>query len=204
MTSSRSASAPRVEHLASRAVVIEHTIRPQSPADAAVVAQVISEAFGTDSIVAALSAALSTHPLAPQGHGFVAQTTADGIIGHVQLSRCWIDDERRLVAGLTLSPLSVLPGHQRRGVGTALVAAAVRAADQAGEPFVMLEGDPDLYARWGFRPVAAHGLTPPSRRIPPAACQIRTLTSWDPATSGALVYNDVFWAYDAVGLRGDP
>lgn len=44
----------------------------------------------------------------------------------------------------------------------------------------------------------------PLPRLGPAACRIRTLTSWDPATSGALIYNDVFWTYDAVGLRGGP
>lgn len=185
-------------------MILGYVIRPQSVGDAGVVADVISAAFGADSVVAELSAALAAHPLAPQGHRLVAVTAADGIVGHVQLSRCWIDDERRLVAGLTLSPLSVLPGHQRQGLGTALVGAAVQAAEDAGEPFVMLEGDPHLYARWGFEPVADHGLTPPSRRIPPAACQIRTLTSWDPSTTGALIYNDAFWTHDAVGLRGGP
>lgn len=192
------------QRLLSRRVTQKYRIRQQSVDDAMVVAEVIREAFGPDSVVAELSAALDEHPLARQGHGFVAVTAADEIVGHVQLSRCWIDDERRLVAGLALSPLSVLPSHQRRGVGTALVAASIEAADEAGEPFVMLEGDPDLYARWGFDPVADRDLTPPSRRIPPAACRIRTLRSWDPATSGALIYNDMFWTYDAVGLRGGP
>lgn len=178
-------------------------IRSQSENESTLVAAVTRAAFGDDSVVAELPSALSDHPLGGQGFSLVGVTAAGEMVGHVQLSRCWIDDERHLVAGLTLSPLSVLPTYQRRGVGGALVAAALHAADRAGEPFVMLEGDPELYARWGFEPAATHGLTPPSSRIPPAACQISTLTSWDSTTKGALVYNDVFWAHDAVGLRGD-
>lgn len=133
----------------------------------------------------------------------MAVTDIGRLIGHVQLSRCWVDDERHLVKGLTLSPLSVLPAYQRRGVGAGLVAAALSAADGAVEPFVMLEGAPSLYRQWGFEPASDHELLPPSRRIPGPACQVALLASWDPGIKGALVYTDVFWTHDAVGLRGD-
>lgn len=179
-------------------------VRRQRDGEASVVAEVTRRAFGPDGeAVARLPSALAEHPLGRHGVSLVATVEDVGVVGHVQLSRGWVDDERHLVAGLVLSPLSVLPEHQGRGLARALVTAALRAADEAGEPFVVLEGAPGLYARWGFTPAADHGLTPPSRRIPAPACQIAPLTSWDPATTGALVYNDVFWTLDAVGLRGD-
>ena len=179
-------------------------VRSARDDESSLVAAVTREAFGPDGeVVARLPAALSAHHLGGEGVSLVAVTGAGGLIGHVQLSRCWIDDERLLVSGLTLSPLSVLPAHQRQGVGAALVAAALCAADEAEEPFVMLEGAPGLYRQWGFEPAADHGLLPPSRRIPAPACQVALLESWDPSVRGALVYNDVFWTYDAVGLRGD-
>lgn len=178
-------------------------IRNEREDEASLVTAVTREAFGPeDEVVAWLPAALTAHHLGQEGRSLVAVTYADKLIGHVQLSRCWIDDEQRLVPGLTLSPLSVLPSHQRQGVGAALVAAALRAADEADEAFVMLEGDPGLYRQWGFEPAADHGISPPSARIPAPACQVALLGSWDPAVRGALVYNDVFWTFDAVGLRG--
>lgn len=178
-------------------------VREQRDGESDRVAEVTRAAFGPDGeLVARLPAALSAHHLGPQGRSLVAVVEGT-VVGHVQLSRCWVDDEHRLVAGLTLSPLSVLPAQQGRGVGRALVEAALAAAERAGEPFVMLEGDPGLYGRWDFGPAADHGLTPPSARIPGPACQVALLSAWDPRVRGALVYNDVFWAYDAVGLRGE-
>jgi putative acetyltransferase len=45
------------------------------------------------------------------------------------------------------------------------------------------------------------GFTPPSGRIPDAAFMAYPLPGYDPALRGALVYADVFWRADAVGLR---
>src|SRR3954452_654275 len=74
---------------------------------------------------------------------------AGHVVGHVQLSRCWIDARERLVEVVTLSPLAVEPAHQRQGIGTALVAAALRTAKERGEPAVFLEDDPNFYGPRG-------------------------------------------------------
>jgi putative acetyltransferase len=42
----------------------------------------------------------------------------------------------------TLSPLAVLPGRQREGIGAALVRAVVQLLADRGVPVVFLEGDP--------------------------------------------------------------
>lgn len=83
------------------------------------------------------------------------------------------------------------------------MSAALSAAAGADEPFVMLEGAPSLYRQWGFVPAADHELLPPSARIPGPACQVALLPNWDPSVRGALVYNDIFWTQDAVGLHGE-
>ena len=85
----------------------------------------------------------------------VASLVADqagNVVGHVQLSRCWIDARERLVEVVTLSPLAVEPSHQRQGVGTALVAAALQTAREGGEPAVFLEGAQTSMGRAGSRP----------------------------------------------------
>lgn len=123
------------------------------------------------------------------------------IVGHVGLSDAWLDARERLVDVLVLSPLSVRPAAQGRGVGRALVRAAFDAAAALGSPAVFVEGDPARYAAFGFDPGAAHGIDAPSRRIPDAAFRVRVLKEGLPP--GRLVYPDVWWRHDAVGLR-DP
>ena len=69
------------------------------------------------------------------------------------------------------------------------------------EPLVFLEGDPAFYSRLGFVAGGRLGFTAPSVRIPPLAFQVWTAPSYSGGVSGALVYPDVFWRHDAVGLR---
>ena len=174
------------------------TIRLQELGDAAAVRDVIGQAFEAEPEVVALEEALAQRA---DSTGYVALVDG-GVVGHVRLTRGWIDAEARLVEVLVLSPLSVAPGWQRRGVGRALVDHAVAEARRAGVPAVFLEGDPGYYARLGWQPASELGVTPPSARIPEAACQAVQLAAWRPWMGGALVYADTFWALDCVGLRG--
>ncbi|WP_244927715.1 GNAT family N-acetyltransferase [Nocardioides sp. W7] len=176
-------------------------VRPEAAADRAAVRRVVAEAFGDEGLLivellGALDAAGRSRV------GLVAEL--DGVVvGHVQLSQSWVDAREALVEVLVLSPLSVAPAAQRRGVGTALLAAAVAAARATGVPAVFLEGSPDFYAARGWERGSAHGFTRPSARIPDAAFQVVVFDSREPWMTGPLVYCDPFWALDAVGLR-DP
>lgn len=60
-----------------------------------------------------------------------------------------------------LGPLGVLPAHQGRGVGRALVEAVLAAADARGEPGVALLGSPAYYGRFGFVAARSVGVEPP-------------------------------------------
>jgi putative acetyltransferase len=174
-------------------------IRRQVPEDAAPVRDVIGRAFEAHPEVVALEEALAQRS---DSTGYVALVD-DRVVGHVRLTRGWIDAEARLVEVLVLSPLSVTPDWQRRGIGRALVAHAVAEAKRAAVPAVFLEGDPAYYARLGWRPASELGVSPPSVRIPKPAWQAVPLPGWKPWMRGALVYAETFWAYDCVGLRGD-
>lgn len=175
------------------------TIRRQVPEDAAAVRDIIGRAFEAEPEVVALEEALAQRS---DSSGSVA-LIGERVVGQVRLTRGWIDADARLVEVLVLSPLSVTPEWQRRGIGRVLVAHAVAEAARAGVPAVFLEGDPAYYGRLGWRPAADLGVTPPSTRIPEPACQAVALPGWDPSMRGALVYAEPFWAHDCVGLRGD-
>jgi putative acetyltransferase len=95
----------------------------------------------------------------------------------------------------------VRPDRQHAGVGTALVAAALAAAAERDEPLVFLEGDPRYYSWLGFVAAGTLGFTAPSPRIPDRAFQVWPTPAYRGGLSGALVYPDVFWRHDAVGLR---
>jgi putative acetyltransferase len=177
------------------------TIRRQDgPAELAAVKAVTVDAFGAgDAVVADLVEALQGCD-AFDGMSYVA--VADGaIVGHVMLTRGWLDAPQALVDVLVLSPLSVRRDHQGRGVGGGLVRHALDEAWAADAVAVFLEGDPGFYSRLGFVPATPCGFERPSVRIPEAAFQVVLGPTYQRWMTGRLVYSDRFWAMDCVGLR---
>ena len=77
-------------------------------------------------------------------------------VGHVLLSRMTAP-----VRALALAPLAVATDWQRRGIGTALVEAALERARAAGSQAVFVLGDPAYYRRFGFRADLAAGFASP-------------------------------------------
>ncbi len=126
------------------------TIREEAPADIPVIETVTIAAFldaphtshTEQYIVSALRrAAALTVSLVAELDGVV--------VGHVALSPVVISDGSAGWYGL--GPISVLPAHQRCGVGSALMYAAIEALQRKGAQGCVLLGDPRYYARFGFR-----------------------------------------------------
>ncbi|WP_437075445.1 GNAT family N-acetyltransferase [Streptomyces sp. enrichment culture] len=177
-------------------------IRQETADDHRDVREVHTRAFGDNGRVAGLAEALrvADAPLAPMS----CVAVVDGrVVGHVLLSATRLDAPRRIVDVLSLSPLGVLPEFQRQGIGTRLVAHALKAADSQGVPLVFLEGSPRYYGARGFENAGAAGFRSPSLRIPEAAFQVARLSAHEPWMTGTFVYSEPFWALDCVGLR-DP
>jgi putative acetyltransferase len=175
------------------------SVRPATESDTATVRELTTRAFADDGEVARLVDALA----ADAARISLVAELDDSVVGHTLLSRGWVDAEQELVHVLVLSPLSVEPAVQRRGIGGALVRAALAAAELAGAPAVFLEGSRDYYARFGFVAGESRGFTRPSVRIPKTAFQVMVLPAREDWMTGALVYPEAFWATDTVGLRGE-
>lgn len=173
-------------------------VREERRADVPRTQDVVAAAFGEEQ-VAPLLADLRTSD-AWRDLSFVAEVAGE-VVGHVAYTRGWLDAPARLVEVLVLSPLSVLPQNQGRGVGGTLVRRSLEMLRDRPEPLVFLEGSPTYYGRLGFRPGTTGGFTRPSDRIPEVAFQFVPLARYDPAMTGRLVYPDPFWRHDAVGLR---
>jgi putative acetyltransferase len=116
------------------------------------------------------------------------------VVGHVMLSHATlVEDSTARHRVLTLSPLSVAPDHQGRGLGGLLVRESLERADRAGEPLVVLEGSPDYYPRFGFRPAAELGISVTLPDWAPAeAAMARPLTAHRPEIRGHLAYPPAF------------
>lgn len=108
------------------------------------------------------------------------------LVGHVAVSPVSISDGS--VHWFGLGPISVLPAHQRSGVGSALMQVALAALGQRGAQGCVLLGDPGYYGRFGFR--ASPGLVLPG--VPPEYFLALSLGPVMP--SGIVSYHPAFGA----------
>ncbi len=124
-------------------------IRPETPADTRAIAEVTLAAFAAleisdhteQYIVEALRAAGAlTVSLVAERDGRV--------VGHIAFSPVTISDGTRGWYGL--GPVSVLPGHQRQGIGARLIREGLAQLQRLGAAGCCLVGHPDYYPRFGF------------------------------------------------------
>ena len=177
----------------------ELVVRRARPGDA--VSRVIRDAFAEEgeSLVSLWAELEGSDALRAS---IVAELDGE-VVGHVGLTHAWVDARRELVDVWLLSPLGVVPPHQRSGIGSRLLAAAVDAARGSGTPLLFLEGDPGYYGARGFERADRLGFTPASSRTPAPAFQVVRFAAHEEWMTGQLIYRDVWWRYDAAGLR-DP
>ena len=166
-------------------------IRRETPADVPSVHAVVTAAFAAPDVPDPAEAPLVGRLRACAAWlpelSLVAVGDRGHVVGHVLCTRGHVDG----TPALGLAPLAVDPGHQNRGVGSALVHAVLGAADALGEPLVAVLGSPAYYGRFGFRPSGESGIAPPEPGWAPHF-QVRTLTGHAPAMQGTFRYAPPF------------
>jgi putative acetyltransferase len=162
-------------------------IRVAVDADWPAIVEVHRRAFGRED-VPRLVEALRAGGYDVPSLSFVAE--ADGrVVGNVMHSWATVEGDDRRV--LQLSPLGVLPEHQRRLHGSNLVRAALEGVRAFGEPLVLVEGNPAYYGRFGFVRADERGLRPPPS-TPESAFQVAVLDGSVPLPTGQVVYPPPF------------
>lgn len=102
--------------------------------------------------------------------------------GYALLTRCHVDD----TPALCLGPCAVLPEYHGTGAGSAAIRAALAAAEQMGEQFVVVLGHPTYYPRFGFSRASQYGIRL-SIDVPDDALMALSLDS-DQLPSGTVRY----------------
>jgi len=159
-------------------------IRPETAADHDAIRKVNDEAFGDTVEGKLVDAIRASDRFVPE---LSPVAVSEGLtVGHVISS--YVDVEPGVRRVLQVGPLAVLPSHQRRGIGTALMEETIRIADARAEPLLLIEGNPKYYERFGFTRADAVGIEPPPEAHGPQYFMIRPLATYDAAFRGRAIY----------------
>ena len=80
------------------------------------------------------------------------------VVGHLFTCKVGIRSPHNLFDALAIAPVTVLPGHQRSGIGSALIEVAISKAKSRGHLRMVLVGHEDYYPRFGFELATDHGV----------------------------------------------
>lgn len=83
------------------------------------------------------------------------------VVGHISVSELKIVTADQTTDALALAPMSILPEHQRQGIGSRLIQAALDRCRDDGHRIVVVLGHPSYYSRFGFSAELARPLDSP-------------------------------------------
>lgn len=134
-------------------------IRPELGSDYSKITRITDIAFG-HSGEGKLIEALRMNPLYIKGLSLVAIINAQ-VVGHILFFPVLIRSDNKVFRSLALAPMSVLPGFQGRGIGSALISAGLDEAKAGKFDSVLVLGPGDYYLRFGFKPASRFGIESP-------------------------------------------
>jgi putative acetyltransferase len=123
------------------------TIRPEQPGDRAAVFDINRRAFPTAAEADLVELVRPATPLIS-----LVAVAPDTVVGHILFTPVRVVSPSGSSDHMALGPMAVLPEHQRKGVGSALVRAGLQYCIDIGHFVVFVLGHPDYYGRFGFRP----------------------------------------------------
>ncbi|OLP61004.1 GNAT family N-acetyltransferase [Xaviernesmea oryzae] len=166
----------------------EFTIEAEHPGDVVQRERLLDRAMGP-ARKRKSSEAIRRGRLPAQGLALVARDRDGHVIGTVRLWHvdAGVGPHGAAVPALLLGPLAVDADHEGKGIGAALMRAAVTEAAARGHGAILLVGDPEYYERFGFfAEKAAHLVMPgPFERRRFLGLELKT--GWLDGAAGLLV-----------------
>ena len=181
-------------------------IRAERPEDAKQVAELLEQAFPREPVAELVEVLRSGPDYRPELALVAHDDVTDDVLGFVMLTRARLELEPWTPGSeldvLCLSPLAVLPQAQGNGIARALLEHVLGLAERRAEPYVVIEGDPAFYRRYGFVDANGAGVRSPSERIPRGAFQVYPLPALASGERprGRVRYTDPFWEVVTPGL----
>ncbi|MFC1650023.1 GNAT family N-acetyltransferase [Candidatus Latescibacterota bacterium] len=129
-------------------------IRPEIPEDHDAVFEINSMAFETD------AEAKLVDSVRAEGIALISLVAIfEGrIAGHILFTPVSIDNEHESESLMGIGPVAVLLEFQKRGIGSKLIREGLSVCENNGTSAVFVLGHVEYYPRFGFEPVAQHGL----------------------------------------------
>jgi predicted N-acetyltransferase YhbS len=127
-----------------------------------------------------------------KGGSLVAEDQDGRIVGHLLLSEGDLVSPDRSVRRIWMvGPVAVAPDRQRRGIGSALMRAAISLATSRGQPVLCLLGHAEYYPRFGFEAARPLGIAP-ARPWGDEHWMALRLPSWTPELCGVAHFPPAF------------
>ncbi len=90
----------------------------------------------------------------------------DIILGHALFSKAFVVHKKMRFKCLALGPIAVLPEHQRKGIGKALIEEGFERAKEVGFGAVVVIGDPVYFGQFDFKPSTVYKVRCSFNKIP--------------------------------------
>ena len=144
------------------------TVRPERIEDIASVRLLNTQAFEQ---TAEADIVDQLRQVCPEALSLVAED-AGCIVGHILFTPAVIECGNKVIHGMGLAPMGVIPDRQCEGIGTALVTHGLKVLQKRCCPFVVVLGYPDYYSRFGFEGASGHNITSQWEGVPDDAFMI--------------------------------
>ncbi|HOH46957.1 MAG TPA: N-acetyltransferase [Candidatus Cloacimonadota bacterium] len=93
---------------------------------------------------------------------------------------------------ISFGPVSVLPCHQGKGIGSALIRHSLEQARLQGHQAVLIYGDPAYYGRFGFRPGEELGISGEEGYYNPALQYLELVPGYLPRSGSYFILDPVY------------
>lgn len=164
------------------------TIDKENPADIVAREALLDRAMGPERHLKS-SEILRRGRMPADGLALVARDEAGHLIGTVRLWKveAGIARNGQPLDALLLGPLAVAPEHGGKGIGSALMRAAITEAKSRGHGAILLVGDAEYYARFGFSKALAETFVMPGPFARERFLALELKEGWLAGAAGMLV-----------------